>query len=312
MRGVEEDRVAQQHRRGVDEEALLADGARKPREDRLEAQGLELDVHLVLVGDREEDGRRLEGRPLRSPDQGLVAHDRAVRQVAHGLKGRPELPAADDQLQTCEELDLLVGLALRDDLDGFLERAHDVARGPHAGIVGRRQARDEDVDEIGGRSLERLPEPPDDARTKSRRFFVEIDGRPAAARRRQAVEDEEAVGAGKADRVDVGREPRRAHVVLQALGQPREDPVVVLPAEELLEAEEFADLEVDDAEVVDPLVGALGRLERVNRKVRDPVVDDSLAAQLVEPLGRGHGRLRKRAVDDVGFGAFGPHPSSMA
>ena len=59
---VEEDRVAQQHRRGVDEEALLADGAREPREDRLEAQRLELDVHLVLVGDGEEDGRRLEGR----------------------------------------------------------------------------------------------------------------------------------------------------------------------------------------------------------------------------------------------------------
>jgi len=45
------------------------------------------------------------------------------------------------------------------------------------------------------------------------------------------------------------------------------------------EPEELADLEVDDAEVLDPLVHPLGRLEGMDRKVRDAVVDDALAAE---------------------------------
>ena len=127
----------------------------------------------------------------------------------------------------------------------------------------------------------------------------------APARGRKVVENEESVRAGEADRVDVRREPRRADVVLEAVGDGREDPVVRLPAEELLEAEELADLQVDDAEVLDPLVDALGRLEGMDRKVRDAVVDDALAAevQVVQLRRRSRGRhLRggKRNLDDDG------------
>ena len=93
-----------------------------------------------------------------------------------------------------------------------------------------------------------------------------VGARPCPAGR-QVVEDEEAVGAGEADRVDERGEARGAHVVLEALGNGREDAVVLLPAEELLEAEELADLQVDDAEVLDPLVGLLGVVEGMDRKV---------------------------------------------
>ena len=117
---VQEHRVAQQHRRGVHEEAALADRARQVREDRLEAQRLELDVHLVLVRHGEEDGGRLERGALRAPDQGLVAHDRAVGQLADGLERRAQLLLSDDGLQAGEELELLVRLPLADDLDGLL------------------------------------------------------------------------------------------------------------------------------------------------------------------------------------------------
>ena len=61
-----------------------------------------------------------------------------------GWKAGRELLAADDALQPGEELELLVRLPLRDDLDGLLQRPDDVARGPHARVVGRRQARGED------------------------------------------------------------------------------------------------------------------------------------------------------------------------
>ncbi len=193
--------------------------------------------------------------------------------------GRSCLPA-DDRLQPVEELEPLVGLALGDDLDRFLQRADLVARGTHARIVRDREARDQNADEVGRRTVERLAEAADDAGAEPGRFFLEVDGRAPAPRGRQVVEHEEPVRAGEADRPDVGGEARCADVVLQSVGDRREHPVVRLPAEELLEAEELADLEVDDAEVLDPLVHPLGRLEGMDRKIRDAVVDDALAAEV--------------------------------
>src|SRR5262249_43047969 len=86
------------------------------------------------------------------------------------------------------------------------------------------------------------------------------------------------------------------------------------PAEELLEADELADLQVDDAEVLDALVDALGSLERVDRQAGHAVVEDAVAAKLLEGLRRG-GRVRlrfrqARRQRRGGGLSFRPHRSS--
>src|SRR4030095_6985612 len=102
-----------------------------------------------------------------------------------------------------------------------------------------------------------------------------------------------------------------ADVILERVGHGGQDPVVLLPAEELLEPEELSDLQVHDAEVVDALVGSLGKLERMDRQVRDPVVDDPLAAELLDSLGQRVTLRREVPGDDVRVGGgFGPPSSS--
>src|SRR5688572_2030560 len=88
---VQKDRIAEEARRSVHEEAPRGDRPRQRGEDRLEAQRLELDVQAVLARDREEDVRRLEGRPLRPADEGFPADDDVVGEVAKGLEGGAQL-----------------------------------------------------------------------------------------------------------------------------------------------------------------------------------------------------------------------------
>ena len=166
------------------------------------------------------------------------------------------------------------------------------------------------VHEVDRRALERLAQPP---RRRSRAGAPPPPrGSPAAGRGRgrQVVEDEEAVGAGEADRVDERSEARRADVVLEDLRDRGEHPVVVLPAEELLEAEELADLQVDDAEVLDPLVDALGARRRggsaaASRRRRR-------CGRAAAPRGSRARRRRRRGVEHrLGAPGCGVSPSSF-
>ena len=92
-------------------------------------------------------------------------------------------------------------------------------------------------------------------------------------------------------------EPRSLDVLPQAAGNDDQHLVVQLPAVHLFEAEELSDLEVDHAQVRDPLVRALGVVERVDRQAGHAVVDDAVAAQ---PRNRLRRRVRLR-------GRRGPH-----
>ena len=139
----------------------------------------------------------------------------------------------------------------------------------------------------------RLAEPPDDARragataSSSRLVGSAAASRRAAGRRGRRTRPRRR--SGSSGRSGARREARTSSC------RPSETAArtrsYVLPAEELLEAEELADLEVDDAEVLDPLVDALGRLEGMDRQARDAVVDDAVAAEVVERSGDGGSAL---------------------
>ena len=115
--------MAKQHRRGVDEQPSRADAAGQAAEDGVETERLELDVHVVLPSDREEDVRRLEGRSGGTPDERLPPEDRSVGEVTHGLVRRAQLLHRHDALQRDAKVELLAGLALADDLHGLRQLA---------------------------------------------------------------------------------------------------------------------------------------------------------------------------------------------
>src|SRR5215813_13680337 len=114
--------------------------------------------------------------------------------MAYGLESGAQLASRDDAFEPGEELEFLARLPLADDLDGFVERPNDVARGPHARVVDGRMARSQDVDELGGSRIEVLAEAAHDRGAQTCGFVFE-GYRKAAASRGKAVENVEAVGA---------------------------------------------------------------------------------------------------------------------
>ena len=196
--------MAEEHRGRIDEEPPAAYPARQPAEDRLQAEGLQLDVHVVLPGDREKDVGRLEWRSLGPADERLPADDGAVGQVADRLVGGAELPASHDPLQGRAEVDPLAGLPLAHDLHGLGHLARMRCRDDlHARIVERTRLDAWTV--IRSTAFRRTSAAAVARRSPRRRAASSSSETSAAASRRsgQRVENVEPVGAGEADREEI-------------------------------------------------------------------------------------------------------------
>src|SRR5262249_38852803 len=199
----------------------------------------------------------------------------------------------------------------------------EVARGPRARAVVRRERRDMDAHEVDRRAAEAAPQPPHRARLEPRGLGLEGRNPPAPARRAEVEEKIEAVGAREPQGDEGARQARVGDVLPQPVRDDREDAVVLLPAVELLESEEPADLEVDDADVLEGLEPPRPRgvLERAGRQPRHVVENERLTAQLLDVFRRRTGGGRDEADRSGLFSGLHsvmspcgrpPSPSSMS
>ena len=142
--------------------------------------------------------------------------------------------------------------------------------------------------QVHRRAAESLPEPLQRVRLEAGRLLFERRSVAASRLRGQIEEDVEAVGAGETDGDEVIAEPGGGRVLLEAVGDDEKDAVVLLPAVELLEAEELSDLQVDDAQVIDALDQAdpLRIFEGMDGQARHAVVDDPLLPKPFDRLRR--------------------------
>src|SRR6185503_18763575 len=270
---VQEHGVPEQAGRGVHEQLLARDRARHLREDRLQAEALELEGHVRLV-----------------------AHDRAVLDAHHGLVDRVQLAPGQHGPAARHHLEALRGLARLHQPGRLAQAADDVARGPHARVVGHDHRAAVHVHQLHDGAAQPLPQPPRRSVAEADGFLLQPDLRVTAAGG-DVEEEVEPVAARELDGQEGRAQGGGLDVRLQALGHAAQDLVVELPAVHALDPGEAAELEVDDAEVAHALVAQVR--DGIERKPGDPVTEDALQPQplqLVHHGRRAGGRTSSRQL----------------
>ena len=156
---VQEHGVPEEAGGGVHEQLLARDRARHLGEDRLQAEALQLEGHVRLVGHGEEHVRQLQ-LALGPADERLVADDRAVLDAHHGLVDRVELAAGQHGPAARDELEPLRCLPRLHQAGRLAQAADDVARGPHARVVGHDHRAAVHVHQLDDGAAQALAQPP--------------------------------------------------------------------------------------------------------------------------------------------------------
>src|SRR5438093_3244106 len=308
---VEEHGMGEELRRRVDEELRSLHRAREVREDRLQAQVLQLQLEPGLPGGGEEHLGRLQLAPQRTADEGLVAEHRLLADVHHRLEHRPQLPARHQGPELREQLLLLLALARAELAGGLLQAAQDVARGADARVVRHLYAARVDAHEVHRRAAQALPQALHGPVAEPAPLLLQPRAVLAVRPRGQVEEQVEAVGAVELEREQPRLQRRRVEVRPQALGRQTQNAVVQLPSVEALDAGESAELEVDHAQGRYALVVEVR--ERMDLQARDAVGDQALEAKPLDrlDLGRPHRRRRLDAGAAARDGSLAHDPPSV-
>ena len=270
---------------------FLARGPGERREDRLDAQALELEEEVSLARHGEQFVGHLELVARRPADERLVAEDLARGHADDRLEDRAQPFRGENGLEPLDERLLLTALAGVGEPRRLGERAHDLPRRPHARVVRNHERGRVNVHEVDRGPPERLLQAAPDALAQARGLRLQRDAAPPGGAPRDVEKKEDAVGAVEGHREEARGERRSRDVLAKARGRHAQDPVVELPSVEALDAREAPELNVDDSEVRDALSLEIG--ERVQGQARDGVVEQRLETQ---PLDLGH--LDRRSLGD--------------